>query len=164
MAGRINPRAGATSGATRAVSSPSNGLGQRAVSRITGVNRRTVADLALKVGFGCAPPHDGKMTGLRMSRLELDELWAYVGRKRKRVKPNQHDAMVKGDQYTYVGLAAAARAIISYRTGKRDTKTPWSSSTICASASSARLRFQRTASTRTSRRSATCSPATSLMA
>jgi IS1 family transposase len=28
----------------------------------------------------------------------------------------------KGDQYTFVGLASAARAIISYRTGKRDTE------------------------------------------
>jgi hypothetical protein len=35
-------------------------------------------------------------------------------------EPNQPDAMVAGDQYTYVGLASAVRAIISYRTGKRD--------------------------------------------
>jgi IS1 family transposase len=99
-----------------------DGLGHRAVSRITGVNRGTIGDLALKVGLGCAALHDGKMTGLRVSRLELDELWSFVGRKQKRVKPNQPDAMVAGDQYTFVGLAAAARAIIAYRTGKRDTE------------------------------------------
>jgi hypothetical protein len=28
---------------------------------------------------------------------------------------------VTGDQYTYVALAASTRAIISYRTGKRDS-------------------------------------------
>src|SRR5260370_31636669 len=99
-----------------------DGLGIRAVSRITGVNRGTIADLALKVGRGCAVLHDGKMTGLRVSRLELDELWAYVGRKPKRVQPNHRDAIVAGDQYTFVGLAASARAIIAYRTGKRDTE------------------------------------------
>jgi hypothetical protein len=64
-----------------------DGLGVRAASRITGVNRGTVADLALKVGRGCAVVQDGTMTGVRTSRLELDELWAYVGRKQKRVKP-----------------------------------------------------------------------------
>src|SRR5262249_47182502 len=30
---------------------------------------------------------------------------------------------VRGDQYTFVALASSTRAIISYRTGKRDTDT-----------------------------------------
>lgn len=99
-----------------------DGLGIRAVSRITGVNRGTIGDLALKVGLGCAALHDGKMTGLRVNRLELDELWSFVGRKQKRVKSTAPDAMVAGDQYTFTGLASASRAIIAYRTGKRDTE------------------------------------------
>lgn len=98
-----------------------DGLGIRAVSRITGVNRGTVGDLALKVGRGCAALHDGKMVGLRVSRLELDELWAFVGKKQKRV--TKQDMAVKGDTYTFVGLASAARAIVAYRTGKRETET-----------------------------------------
>ena len=69
-----------------------DGLGIRAASRITGVNRGTVAALALKVGRGCAELHDRMMVGLRTSRLELDELWAYVGTKQKHVKPNHRDA------------------------------------------------------------------------
>jgi IS1 family transposase len=96
-----------------------DGLGVRAAARITGVNRGTVADLALKVGCGCAVLHDGKMRGLRPSRLELDEVWGFVARKQKRVLPRHPDAPVAGDQYTYVALAASARAIIAYRTCKR---------------------------------------------
>lgn len=38
-----------------------DGLGVRATSRITGVNRGTVAALALKVGHGCAELHDRMM-------------------------------------------------------------------------------------------------------
>ena len=95
--------------------------GVRAASRITGVNRGTVAALALKVGHGCAELHDRMMVGLRVSRLELDELWAFVGKKQKRVIPK--DIAVKGDQYTFVGLAASSRAIVSYRTGKRSDAT-----------------------------------------
>ena len=51
---------------------------------ITGVNRGTVAALALKVGRGAAELHDRMVVGVRTSRLELDELWAFVGKKRKR--------------------------------------------------------------------------------
>ena len=98
-----------------------DGLGIRAASRITGVDRGTIGSLALRVGRGCAVLHDRKMVGLRVSRLELDELWAYVGKKQKRVTRKDAAAGVNGDQYTYIALAASTRAIISYRTGKRDT-------------------------------------------
>jgi IS1 family transposase len=96
-----------------------DGLGVRAAARITGVNRGTVGDLALRVGRGCAELHDRMMVGLRVSRCELDELWAFVGKKQKRV--TKQDMAVAGDTYTFVGLAASARAIIAYRTGKRDS-------------------------------------------
>lgn len=94
-----------------------DGLGVRAAARITGVNRGTVASLALRVGQGCRELHDRQMVGLRPSRIELDELWSYVGKKQARVKRDEGDAV--GDQYTYVALAASARAIIAYHTGKR---------------------------------------------
>lgn len=98
-----------------------DGLGVRATSRITGVNRGTVAALALKAGRGCAELHDRMMVGLRTNRLELDELWAYVGKKQARVGKNELAAAAVGDQYTYVALAASTRAIVSYFTGKRDS-------------------------------------------
>jgi IS1 family transposase len=100
-----------------------DGLGIRATSRITGVNRGTVAALALKVGRGCAELHDRMMVGLRVSRCELDELWSYVAKKQARVGKNELGAAAVGDQYTFVALAAASRAIIAYRTGKRDSGT-----------------------------------------
>ena len=98
-----------------------DGLGVRATSRITGVNRGTVASLALKVGLGCAELHDRMMVGLRTSRVELDELWSFVAKKQARVNKNELAAAAVGDQYTYVALSASSRAIISYFTGKRDS-------------------------------------------
>jgi IS1 family transposase len=95
-----------------------DGLGIRAVSRITGVNRGTVASLALRVGRGAAELHDRMMVGLRVNRLEVDELWSYVGKKQKNA--DRKNLAVEGDQYTFVALAASTRAIISYRTGKRN--------------------------------------------
>jgi IS1 family transposase len=100
-----------------------DGLGIRAASRITGVNRGTVAALALRMGRGCAELHDRMMVGIRTSRLELDELWAYVGHKRNPQRGKPSLSPEKGDQYTYIALAASTRAIVAYRTGKRDSDT-----------------------------------------
>jgi IS1 family transposase len=52
------------------------------------------------------------------SNSELDELWAFVGKKQKRSKAHE---LEKGDQYAFVALTSSSRAIINYRTGKRDT-------------------------------------------
>jgi IS1 family transposase len=94
------------------------GVGIRATARLTGVNRETVGKLALQVGKGCAELHDRRMVGVRVNRIELDEIWSFVGKKQKRVE--RHEAFAKGDQYTYIALAGTQKAIISYRVGKRD--------------------------------------------
>jgi IS1 family transposase len=105
------------------ISALTEGLGIRATARITGVNRETVGTLAFRVGRGAAELHDRMMVGLRVNRIECDELWAYVGHKRNPQKGTARPSPVKGDQYTYVALAASTRAIIGYRTGKRTTDT-----------------------------------------
>lgn len=95
------------------------GVGQRAVTRLTGTDRKTVARLALRVGRGCAELHDRMMVGIRVQRLELDEAWSFVGKKQKNVKRNE--LFAKGDQYVFIGMAGTQKAIISYRVGKRDS-------------------------------------------
>jgi IS1 family transposase len=95
------------------------GMSIRAVERLTGVHRDTIMRLGARVGAGCAALHDRTMHSLRVGRLELDEIWGYVGCKQKNV--NRKDLAVTGDQYTFIALASTARAIITYRTGKRDS-------------------------------------------
>src|SRR5437588_11766978 len=85
------------------------GMSIRATVRLTGIHRDTIMRLGARIGMGCARLHDQTMVGIRTGRLELDELWAYVGKKQKRVKPADGDA--KGDAWTYVALASSARAI-----------------------------------------------------
>ncbi len=96
------------------------GVGQRAVTRLTGADRKTVARLALRVGRGCAELHDRMMVGVRVARLELDEAWSFVGKKQKNVKRNE--IFAKGDQYVFIGMAGTQKAIVSYRVGKRDSE------------------------------------------
>lgn len=102
------------------VAALTEGMSIRAIERLTGVHRDTIMRLGARVGAGCAALHDRTMHSLRVGRLELDELWAFVGCKQKNV--SRKDLPVKGDQYTFIALASTARAIVSYRTGKRDTE------------------------------------------
>jgi IS1 family transposase len=101
------------------ISALCDGDGQRAVARLTGTDRKTVARLALRVGNGCVELHDRMFVGIRTNRLELDELWSFVQRKRRWHQVPGSDGPVTGDQYTFIALSASSRAIVSYLTGKR---------------------------------------------
>lgn len=93
------------------------GMSIRSTERLTGVHRDTIMRLGARVGHGCARLHDYRMLGLRVGRIELDELWSFVGKKQKRV--SRKNEAVTGDQYVFTALASTSKAILSYRVGKR---------------------------------------------
>jgi IS1 family transposase len=99
------------------ISALTEGVSIRATERLTRIHRDTIMRLGVRVGLGCADLHDVLMQNLRVPRIELDETWSFVGKKQKQVKPD--DGTDKGDQYVFLALAGAAKAIISYRVGKR---------------------------------------------
>jgi transposase-like protein len=100
------------------ISALTEGCSIRATERLTGVHRDTIMRLGVRVGDGCAVLHDEMMRFVQVNRLELDELWSYVGKKQKRVKLT--DPTDLGDQYVFIGIDATRKAIISYLVGKRD--------------------------------------------
>ena len=99
------------------ISALTEGVSIRATERLTDVHRDTIVRLGVRVGFGCAAIHDALMQNLRVPRIELDEAWSFVGKKQKQIKPD--DSADLGDQYVFIALAGAAKAIVSYRVGKR---------------------------------------------
>jgi IS1 family transposase len=100
------------------VSALTEGCSIRTTERLTGIHRDTIMRLAARVGFGAARLHDNKVHSLRVARVELDEVWSYVGKKQRKVTPA--DATDKGDQYVFIAMAGTQKAIISYRIGKRN--------------------------------------------
>jgi IS1 family transposase len=100
-----------------AIAALTEGVSVRATERLTGVNRGTILSLGVRVGEGCAKLHGRLMRNLDVNRIELDEIWSFVGKKQRNV--TQDDGDMVGDQYTFIALAGAAKAIITYRIGKR---------------------------------------------
>lgn len=100
------------------VSALTEGCSIRATERLIGIHRDTIMRLGVRVGDGCAALHDDMMQFVQVNRLELDELWSYVGKKQRQVK--QTDPADLGDQYVFLGIDGTGKAIISYRVGKRD--------------------------------------------
>jgi len=74
--------------------------------------------LGLRVGEGCERLHDKYMRDLNVPVLEADELWAFVGKKQGNRKPE--DSYELGDSYTFLGIDATNKAIVSFVVGKRD--------------------------------------------
>ena len=100
------------------ISALTGGCSIRATERLTGIHRDTIMRLGVRVGDGYAALRDEMMRFVQVNRLELDELWSYVGKKQRKVKPT--DPTDLGDQYVFIRIDATRRAIISYLVGKRD--------------------------------------------
>jgi IS1 family transposase len=102
------------------ISALTEGMSIRSVERLTGIHRDTIMRLGVRVGLGCDRLHDYYFRDLNVATIELDELWAFIGKKQKRRKPED---VGKGDAYTYLALDATNKAILAHRTGKRDYET-----------------------------------------
>jgi IS1 family transposase len=90
----------------------------RSIERMTGVQRDTIMRLGVRIGQGCAHLLDEKMRGLDCQRLELDEIWGYVGKKVRHLR--EDDDPTFGDVWTYCALDADTKLVPAYRVSKRN--------------------------------------------
>jgi hypothetical protein len=91
----------------------------RSTERMTGTHRDTICRLLVEVGDGCAQLMDEQMRELPCRRIQVDEIWAYVGKKQAHLKEDD-DRSRLGDQWTFVALDPDTKLIPSYRVGKRN--------------------------------------------
>jgi hypothetical protein len=94
----------------------------RSVERMTNTHRDTIMRLMVRVGTGCARIMDEEMRDLPCRRLQLDEIWSYVGKKQRRVKETDDSGRL-GDMWTFVALDADTKIVPTYRVGKRNGAT-----------------------------------------
>ncbi len=71
----------------------------RATCRITGTAKGTVLRLLEQMGAACAELHDRKVQRIEAKRVQVDEIWSFVGCKQKNVTPEKWDTA--GDLWTW---------------------------------------------------------------
>lgn len=90
----------------------------RTISRVSGIARNTISKLLLDAGEQAREMLDREMVNLKVSLLQVDEIWTFVDKKQKRLRENEINTEL-GDQYVFVGLDANTKLIPAFRVGKR---------------------------------------------
>ena len=88
----------------------------RATGRLTGTAKATVLKLLVEVGEFCSIYQDHALRNLRTTRVEADEIWAFVGAKAKNATKD-----TQGDIWTYTALDADSKLMISWLVGPRNS-------------------------------------------
>lgn len=99
-----------------------DGNSERAVERMTGVQKKTIGRFAVAIGEGAQRLHDRIARDLTCSLIEVDEIWSFVKKKQARVDPVE-DGPDVGEAYTFTGLAMPSRFVLTWKVGKRDQET-----------------------------------------
>jgi IS1 family transposase len=94
------------------------GGSMRSVARMTGVDKDTVARLLCEVGEFCSTYQHHVLTDLPCERIEADEIWCFVGAKRKNATKH-----TQGDIWTFTALCATTKLGVSWMVGQRDSTT-----------------------------------------
>ena len=81
----------------------------RAIERLTGVHQDTISRLAVRVGTACGKIMDEEMRGLACSTIQMDEIWGFIGKKQKNLRPGD-EVLGLGDAWTFVAIDAETRA------------------------------------------------------
>ncbi|MGA2435282.1 MAG: IS1 family transposase [Bryobacteraceae bacterium] len=96
------------------------GCSIRAASRMTGVAKGTILRLLESVGTACAEYQDAALRNIPARRVQVDEIWSFVGCKQKNVTPEKITDNICGDAWTFVAIDADTKLVIGWLTGRRD--------------------------------------------
>lgn len=101
-----------------AVSMLAEGSSIRSIERVTGVHRDTIMRLGVRVGNQCYRIHNEKMRNIESRRIEIDEIWGFIGKKKKQTKPWDFQEGL-GDIWTFIALDADTKLIPAFHVGQR---------------------------------------------
>src|SRR5439155_13377521 len=94
---------------TTIIAALTEGCSIRATQRLTDTHRDSVMRLGVRVGEGCRRVLDALLRDLNVNVIEMDEQWAFIQKKAKRVQPG--DPKEYGDCYLFLALDATSKAV-----------------------------------------------------
>lgn len=95
----------------------------RAVTRLTGISKTTVSKLVVDAGQACFWYQERVLRNLPCKRVEVDEIWGFVGAKTKNAKPELKETGEQGDAWLWVATCADTKIVPCWLVGTRDAET-----------------------------------------
>jgi len=103
------------------VAALAEGSSIRAIERMTGIHRDTIMRLGVRVGKGCASMMDASMRNLPCTRLEMDEIWGYIGKKENHRMRGDNPEL--GSVWTWCVIDADTKLVPTFKVGNRSRET-----------------------------------------
>lgn len=91
------------------------------VERITEVHHTTILKLLVLAGEKCERIMAEKVRNVPVRDVEADEVWSFIGKKEKRVRPEDDQNL--GDCYTFVAIERHTKLVLNIAMGKREQST-----------------------------------------
>ena len=104
---------------TQIISLLVEGMSMRAISRVADVSINTVTKQLKEVGYACSIYQDQNVRGINAKRVQCDEIWSFCHSKERNVAPENKGILGFGDVYTWTGMDADSKLMVSYMVGKR---------------------------------------------
>ncbi len=98
------------------------GMSIRAITRLTGASKNTVAKLLIDAGKACMAYHDEHVRNLDAVQVQVDEIWSFTYAKQRNVATAKTAPEGAGDTWTWTAIDADTKLIISYLVGGRDAE------------------------------------------
>lgn len=96
------------------------GVSIRAIVRMIGASKNTVAKLLVTAGTVFAEYQDRAFRDLPCTKIQVDEIWSFVGCKQKNVREGMESE--SGDFWTWVSFCATTKLMPSWYIGNRDAE------------------------------------------
>jgi len=107
---------------TRILNLLTEGTSIRAITRVTGVSKTTVAKLVVDAGATCAWYQDRVFRNLECKRVQVDEIWGFVGAKQKNADPDKIASGEAGDVWPWFAANADTKLVPCWLVGGRDAE------------------------------------------
>ena len=89
--------------------------------RITGLDQNTIMKALALAGEKAERVMAEKIRGIEVRDVECDEVWSFIGKKEKRVRPEDDPNL--GDCYTFVAIERHSKLVLNVAIGKRNQTT-----------------------------------------
>jgi IS1 family transposase len=92
------------------------GMGIRAIARVTGLHRDTVLSILETAGQKAAQFLDAKIRNVKAEQVQADEICCFVGCRQNNAAEGDTE---RGQFFTFLSVDRASKLILNWRTGKR---------------------------------------------